>query len=54
MNKHLEEAIYRHSYDKYMNSFKPVHLSYWGRKHKLMAKALGKPNMIREGHNIVM
>jgi len=46
MNKHLAEAIYRHSYDKYMNSFKPVMLSYWGRKHRLMAKALGRKNLI--------
>ena len=42
----LNEAIYIHSYDKYMNSFKLNHKVYWGRKHMLVSTALGKPNLV--------
>jgi len=45
----LNEAIYLHSYDKYMNSFKLSHRVYWLRKHILMAVALGMPNLIHGG-----
>ena len=42
----LNEAIYHHSYERYMNSFKLNHRVYWGRKHMLMAIALDMPNLI--------
>ena len=42
----LNLSIYHHSYERYMSSFKLSRKVYWGRKHILMAVALGKDNLI--------
>ena len=45
----LNISIYHHSYERYMSSFKLSRKVYWGRKHILMAVALGMPNLIHGG-----
>lgn len=44
----INEAVYVHSYNQYMNSFKLTRQCYWARVHKLAATGLNKPNLIHE------
>ena len=49
----INEAVYLHSYNRYMNSFKLTRLNYWARVHKLAATGLNKTNLIHKHLGVV-
>jgi len=44
--KQMNLAVYKHSAERYNNSFKRNHLAYWGKMHIRMCNRLGMPSLL--------